>query len=104
MLVTNYSINNPYRSFYVKQNGNPHFYGIGAYVNKALNKTIQISKHRRYPLSEELNTSAKFVNLKNNNMSTEVLEINPYNFDRYIVFFHGIGQNVTSNERIYKSI
>lgn len=101
MQVTGYKINTPYS---YKTNTKPQFCGLNTYVNKALAKTRQISKRRRYDLSDDLNAYAKFIQLKNKQMSTEILDINPNNSDKYIVFFHGVGQNITSNEKIYKSI
>ncbi len=101
MQVTGYKINAPYN---YKTNTKPQFCGLDTYVNKALDKTRQVSKRRRYDLSEDLRACAKFLQLKSKQMSTEILDINPNNSDKYIVFFHGVGQNVTSNENIYKSI
>ena len=31
-------------------------------------------------------------------------DVNPYNEKKYIIFYHGVGQNITSNQPLYKSM
>lgn len=102
--------------YYNKRNhniaANVHFTGVPiekvspmtSYMEKMFTKFRQISKIRRYELEPELSKQAKIFQIKNGKTSFEVLDINPDNSKKYIIFFHGIGQNVTSNQQIYKTM
>ena len=119
-MITPVNIVNFRRNYYLKQdnrktypsNSNVNFTGIpiseispvGFYMEKGLKRFRQISKIRRYKLMPELSEHAKFLQLKDKKDTFEILDINPNNSDKYMVFFHGIGQNVTSNQEIYKTM
>lgn len=73
------------------------------HINSIFSKFKTMSASRRYDINPELLKDAKFVRLNTKNMFTELLDINPNNSKKYIIFFHGLGQNVTFNQNFYKS-
>ncbi len=77
---------------------------LNYYMRKVLNKFTFISKRRRFPVDESLKEHLKILKLKTGKTTCEAWDINPNNSDKYVIFYHGLGQNVTSNQEMYKSI
>ncbi len=119
-MITSVSNVNFKQNYYLKRdnrktypaNNNVNFTGVpiseispvGFYMEKVFARFRKISRIRRQQLLPELSKDAKFLQLKSKKSTFEVLDINPNNSDKYMVFFHGIGQNVTSNQEIYKNM
>lgn len=83
----------------------PNFKGIlDKCTQKACDRFIMQSRLRRTPIDQELKNYLKIVKLKHGKETYEAFDINPDNVKQYIVFYHGLGQNVTSNQHFYKSI
>lgn len=73
-------------------------------MKKTFDRFKYLSKTRIEPICEELNPYTKFIQLKiGKNALAEAIDINPNNSEKYIVFFHGLGQNITTNQNIYKA-
>ncbi len=77
---------------------------LNYYMRKTMSKFIYLSKNRRFGIDKELADSLKIVHLKTPKNISEAWDINPNNSQKYVIFYHGIGQNITSNQELYKSI
>lgn len=107
--ITNYSFTN-----YQTKN-NPNFTGFNNplkkmspynfYMEKVFDRYTHISKHRWAPIDQIIKPNLNVLKLSKGKYSTEAWEINPNNNrKKYIIFFHGLGQNISSNQDIYKKI
>lgn len=100
-------LSNNYQSNY-----NPNFKGLEInkippfknYINKTFDRFAQVSKTRWHAIDRSLEPNLKVVKKKFGDHVLHAMDINPYNEKKYIIFFHGIGQNVTSNQALYKRI
>ncbi len=73
-------------------------------TQKACKKFVVQSRQHRMPIDQELKNYLKIVKLKYGKEIYEAFDINPDNAKEYIVFYHGLGQNITSNQHFYKSV
>ena len=109
-----YPINNYSFTNYQTRN-NPNFTGINNplkkispynfYMEKVFDRYTHISKNRWAPIDQIIKPNLNVLKLSKGKYSTEAWEINPdNNRKKYIIFFHGLGQNISSNQDIYKKI
>ena len=83
----------------------PNFKGILDKCTKtACKRFVLQSRSHRMPIDEELKNYLKIIKLKYKKETYEAFDINPNNAKEYIVFYHGLGQNITSNQHFYKSV
>ena len=74
-------------------------------MEKIFDRYTHISKNRWMPIDETIKPNLNILKLSKEKYSTEAWEINPNNSrKKYIIFFHGLGQNTSSNQDIYKKI
>ena len=74
------------------------------YMEKVFDRYTYISKDRWFPIDETIKPHLKVLNLLNGKNSMELWDINPDKSKKYIIFYHGLGQNVSSNQEMYKKI
>ena len=74
------------------------------YMEKVFDRYTYISKNRWFPIDETIKPHLKVLNLLNGKNSMELWDINPDKSKKYIIFYHGLGQNVSSNQEMYKKI
>ena len=109
--INNYSIT----SLNYQNKNNPNFTGLSNplkrlspynfYMEKVFDRYTHISKNRWMPIDEVIKPNLNVLKLSNGKYKTEAWEINPNNKKKkYIIFFHGLGQNISSNQDIYKKI
>lgn len=109
--INNYSIT----SLNYQNKNNPNFTGLSNplkrlspynfYMEKVFDRYTHISKNRWMPIDEVIKPNLNVLKLSNGKYKTEAWEINPNNQKKkYIIFFHGLGQNISSNQDIYKKI
>ena len=109
--INNYSIT----SLNSQNKNNPNFTGLSNplkrlspynfYMEKVFDRYTHISKNRWMPIDEVIKPNLNVLKLSNGKYKTEAWEINPNNKKKkYIIFFHGLGQNISSNQDIYKKI
>ena len=109
--INNYSIT----SLNYQNKNNPNFTGLNNslkrlspynfYMEKVFDRYTHISKNRWMPIDEVIKPILNVLKLSNGKYKTEAWEINPNNKKKkYIIFFHGLGQNISSNQDIYKKI
>ena len=109
--INNYSIT----SLNYQNKNNPNFTGLSNplkrlspynfYMEKVFDRYTHISKNRWMPIDEVIKPNLNVLKLSNGKYETEAWEINPNNKKKkYIIFFHGLGQNISSNQDIYKKI
>ncbi|CDE43739.1 uncharacterized protein BN776_00929 [Clostridium sp. CAG:768] len=109
--INNYSIT----SLNYQNKNNPNFTGLNNslkrlspynfYMEKVFDRYTHISKNRWMPIDEVIKPNLNVLKLSNGKYKTEAWEINPNNKKKkYIIFFHGLGQNISSNQDIYKKI
>ncbi len=107
--INNYSFSN------LNHKNNPTFTGFSNtlrklspynfYMEKIFDRYTHISKNRWMPIDETIKPNLNILKLSKEKYSTEAWEINPNNSrKKYIIFFHGLGQNTSSNQDIYKKI
>lgn len=77
---------------------------LNFYMEKAFNRYSYISKNRWVPVDETIKPSLKVLNLLKGKNNIEAWEINPARSEQYIIFYHGLGQNISSNQEMYKRI
>lgn len=80
------------------------FSPLNFYMEKAFDRFTYISKNRWMPVDESLKSHLKIFNFTKGKNTTEVWDINPNNTEKYVIFYHGLGQNVSSNQEMYKKI
>ena len=109
--INNYSIT----SLNYQNKNNPNFNGLNNplkrlspynfYMEKVFDRYTHISKNRWMPIDEVIKPNLNVLKLSNGKYKTEAWEINPNNKKKKnIIFFHGLGQNISSNQDIYKKI
>lgn len=109
--INNYSIT----SLNYQNKNNPNFTGLSNplkrlspynfYMEKVFDRYTHISKNRWMPIDEVIKPNLNVLKLSNGKYKTEAWKINPNNKKKkYIIFFHGLGQNISSNQDIYKKI
>ncbi len=81
-----------------------HLSPLNYFMRGILNRFINISKLRRFVIDKELKNSINVVYLKAGKNISQAWDINPDNSKKYIIFYHGLGQNITSNQELYKSM
>ncbi len=106
-----YQTNNNY---ICKNQINPTFKGFGDnlekisplnyYMRKLFSKFTRISKIRKFGIDSELKKNLKIVELKTGKNTSVAWDINPDNSEKYIIFYHGLGQNITANQEFYKTM
>lgn len=75
-----------------------------AAMNEFLAKTMKISKLRYQELIPELKSATEEITFNFKKTKTYGLDINPNNRKKYAVILHGLGQNITNLQPLYKSI
>lgn len=69
-----------------------------------LGRFTNISKVRKFNIDKDFINSLKIVSIKTGKGTSQAWDINPNNSKKYIIFYHGIGQNITSNQELYKTM
>ena len=77
---------------------------LNFYMRKVFDRFMYISKKRKFGIDNDLKDSIKVIKLKMKKNSSVAWDINPNNSKKYIIFYHGLGQNITSNQELYKAI
>ena len=91
-----------YQNYY---NNNPNFEGIspiGKYVNSTFDRFSAISKKKWYPIDSVLAPFVKTLKLQKGTHTLNALDINPTDSKKYVIFYHGLGQNISFNQELYK--
>lgn len=109
----NYFNTKQYTTSYNNQN-NINFVGLNSnirkisplntYMNKVFDRFTYISKNRWVPVDKSIKPFLKKGNIQVGKEKMQFWEINPNNAKKYIIFYHGIGQNISTNQQMYKSI
>ncbi len=81
-----------------------HLSPLGCCMRGILDRFIHISKLRTFAIDKDLTNSLNIVYLKTGKNISQAWDINPNNSKKYIIFYHGLGQNITSNQELYKSM
>ena len=74
------------------------------YMEKVFDRYTYISKNRWFPIDKTIKPHLKVLQLAKGKSNAEAWEINPQNSKKYIIFYHGLGQNISSNQEMYKKI
>ena len=77
---------------------------LNSYMNKVFDRFTYISKNRWLPVDKNLKPYLKTGNIQNEKQKIPFWEINPGNSQKYIIFYHGLGQNISTNQEMYKKI
>ncbi len=73
---------------------------IYRYSRKAINKMAEATRQRVLPISPDLEGKVKYVQLN----EASAWDINPNHSSKYVLFLHGMAQNVSSYQRLYEAI
>ena len=73
---------------------------ISYYTNRYFKKSARISNKNFTPISDALN--GKINKIKLDNISA--WDINPEKTDNYVLFLHGMSQNVSNNQPLYETV
>ena len=78
---------------------------ISRYMDIYFNKMAKLSQNTQEEVSLGLVGKVKILRL-NKGKSTEISawDINPNNYENYVLFLHGMSQNVSNYQRLYESI
>lgn len=98
-----------------QQNNNTTFKGglkslntinpISHYADVYFNKAAKISQHHMEPMSEFLINKVKLIKLnKGKETLLSAWDINPDKSENYVLFLHGMAQNVSNYQPLYESI
>ena len=105
-----YPVNNYAGNNYYYQN-NINFKGLSKkispfniYMQKIFDRYSVISKNRWFPIDEALKPHLKTLALTKGKKTIQIWDINPNNSKKYVIFYHGLGQNISSNQEMYKKI
>lgn len=74
------------------------------YMEKVFDRYTHISKNRWMPIDNLIKPNLKVITLSKGKHKIEAWEINPNNNNKYVIFYHGLGQNISSNQEMYKKI
>ena len=74
------------------------------YLDKTFNRFAKISRSKWHEIQDDLRPNFKVVRKEINGHIFNAFDVNPYNEKKYIIFYHGVGQNITSNQPLYKSM
>ena len=74
------------------------------YMDKSVYRFNKMSKYRWHDVSDDLDVGIKFVAEKFGNKVLHAWDMNPNNSKKYILFFHGMGQNISSNQALYRKM
>ncbi len=77
---------------------------LNYYMRKIFAKFTHISKCRKFMIDKELKKNLNIVELKSGKNVFQAWDINPNDSEKYIIFYHGLGQNITSNQEFYKTM
>lgn len=77
---------------------------LNSYMNKVFDRFTYISKNRWFPADKTLKPYLKTGEIQNGKSKIPFWEINPNNSKKYIIFYHGLGQNISTNQPMYKKI
>ncbi|MBD5402982.1 alpha/beta hydrolase [bacterium] len=73
--------------------------------NMCYNRSIKGSKRPYIPIENELKKITKEITIPvSKTESINALDINPNNYNQYIIFLHGFSHNITSNQPLYKAL
>lgn len=75
-----------------------------SFMNKIFDRFTYISKNRWFPVDKTIKPYLKEGNIQAGKNQMQFWEINPNNSKKYIIFYHGLGQNISTNQPMYKSI
>lgn len=78
---------------------------VSYFCNKLLQRSMIISRSRNMPMDAELLGKVKNIIIKTiDNKNLQCWDINPNNAKEYILFLHGMSQNITHNQSLYKEL
>ena len=78
---------------------------VNKYAHGVVSTFIKMARHRYYELSDNLKPITKKVKLKSTRKTpTFALDINPDGRKKYVLFMHGLTQNVTNLQNVYENI
>ncbi len=74
-------------------------------VDKVFERSLKMARNRICNVTPELNKVLKEVAIKSKEVDTYAYDIqNPKNSNKYVLFLHGLGQNISANQPLYKEI
>lgn len=102
-----YKINN-----YQYQQNNIHksnqtftgFSPLKKYMDNSIARFAEISRRRWHDIDADLSVGMIDVCEKFGNSIFKAFDLNPNNSKKYIMFFHGMGQNISSNQPLYRKM
>lgn len=78
---------------------------ISYYTNRYMKKSAKLSQSRIQQIIPELEGKINFVEIKKgSNLKISAWDINPDNSDTYVIFLHGMAQNISEYQQLYKTI
>ena len=78
---------------------------ISYYTNRYMKKSARLSQTHIQKIIPELEGKIKIVDIKKGkNLKISAWDINPKNSDSYVIFLHGMAQNISEYQQLYKTI
>lgn len=102
ILPITYRSNNFQRYYYDNSQNFEGISPIGRYITSTFDRFSAMSKKKWYPIDETLAPFTKTLNFQKGKHIFNALDINPTNSRKYVIFYHGVGQNVSFNQEFYK--
>lgn len=104
--LNNYNLNPSMKGYTYRPNRNPVYINpVKLQVDNFFERTLKASKNRFYPIIDALALYHNEVPLKKGNVETYALDFDKENpSGKYVMVLHGLGQNVSAMQPLYKSI
>ena len=103
--ITSYNTNNTPKINFMGLNSNLRKLSpLNSYMNKVFDRFTYISKNRWLPVDNTIKPYLKTGEILSGKQRIPYWEINPDNSKKYIIFYHGLGQNISTNQEMYKKI
>ena len=77
---------------------------ISYYSNRYFRRAAKISQNNLEPICPELQTSLSKIHVTDNKKLINVFDFNPGSAKNYVIFLHGMAQNVSNYQNLYKAI
>lgn len=74
------------------------------YMDKTVGRFNVMSKYRWHDVDDDLKVGLKIISEKIGDKIFNAWDLNPNNSKKYIMFFHGMGQNISSNQPLYRKM
>lgn len=103
--INNY--NNPnFVGYKFREKRNPIYLNPIKYqVDKVFARSLDAAKRRNCEIIPQLKDVLEEISIKTKDVDTYAYDIqNPKNSKKYVLFLHGLGQNISANQLLYKEI